>query len=78
MRPALAKALLVRQMSTLTYEQHLVLELIADKPIAATPDFARYAIVLAAAHLIELTPDAFWRLTPLGEAMLEPRGRWLH
>ena len=65
MRPARAKALLVGQMSTLTYEQHLMLELIADKPIAATPEFARYTAVLAAAHLIELSPDAFWRLTPL-------------
>ena len=41
----------------------LVLELIADKPIPAMPEIARYTNVLAAARLIELTPDAKWQVT---------------
>ena len=41
----------------LTDEQHLMLELIADKPLAAIPEIARYTGVLAAARLIELTPE---------------------
>jgi hypothetical protein len=65
-------------MRTLTPEQHLMLELIADKPMPAIPEVARHTTALAAARLIELTADAFWRVTRLGEAMLEPRGRWLH
>ena len=40
---------------TLTDEQHLMLELIADKPLPAIPEIARYTGVLAAARLIELT-----------------------
>ena len=38
---------------TLTDEQHLILELIADKPLPAIPEIARYTSVLAAANLIE-------------------------
>ena len=63
---------------TLTDDQHLMLELIADNPIPATPELARYTTVLAAARLIELTAEAHWRVTQLGEAMLEPRGYWVH
>jgi hypothetical protein len=55
-----------------------MLELIADNPIPATPELARYTTVLAAARLIELTAEAHWRVTRLGEAMLEPRGYWVH
>ena len=33
---------------TLTDEQHLMLELIADKPLPAIPEIARYTGVLAA------------------------------
>jgi len=63
---------------TLTDDQHLMLELIADKPVAAIPEIDRYTSVLAAARLIELTLDKKWQLTRLGEAMLAPRGYWLH
>ena len=63
---------------TLTDEQHLMLELIADKPPPAIPELARYTSVLAAARLIELTAESRWTLTRRGEAMLEPRGSWVH
>ena len=63
---------------TLTDEQHLMLELIADKPLLAIPENARYTSVLAAARLIELTPESRWILTHRGKAMLEPRGYWVH
>ena len=63
---------------TLTDEQHLMLELIADKPLPAIPEIARYTSVLAAAHLIELTAESRWTLTRRGEAMLEPRGYGVH
>lgn len=63
---------------TLTDEQHLMLELIAAKPVPAIPELARYTAALAAARLIELTADEQWQVTRLGEAMLEPRGYWVH
>ena len=63
---------------TLTDEQHLMLELIADKALPAIPEIARYTSVLAAARLIELTAESRWTLTRRGEAMLEPRGYWVH
>jgi hypothetical protein len=63
---------------TLTDEQQLMLELIADKPVPAIPEIARYTSVLAAARLIELTTEHRWTLTRRGEAMLEPRGYWVH
>ena len=63
---------------TLTDEQHLMLELIADEPISAIPEMARYTSVLAAARLIELTLEKKWQVTRLGKAMMEPRGYWVH
>jgi hypothetical protein len=63
---------------TLTDEQHLMLELIADKQLPAIPEIARYASVLAAARLIEFTVESRWTLTRRGEAMLEPRGYRMH
>jgi hypothetical protein len=63
---------------TLTDDQHLLLELIADKPIPVMPEIARYTNVLASARLIELTQDAKWQVTRLGKAMMEPRGYWVH
>jgi hypothetical protein len=56
----------------------LMLELIADKPLPAIPEIARYTGVLAAARLIELTAESRWTLTSRGEAMLEPRGYWMN
>jgi hypothetical protein len=55
-----------------------MLELIADGPVAAIPEIARYTAVLAEARLIELTPDAKWQATQLGKALVEPRGYWVH
>jgi hypothetical protein len=63
---------------TLTDEQHLLLELIAEKPLPANPKIARYTSVLAAARLIEKTAEQQWKVTRLGEAMLEPRNYWVH
>ena len=63
---------------TLTDEQHLMLELIADKPLPAIPEIARYTNVLAAARLIERTSESRWTVTRRGEAMLEPRGYLVH
>ena len=63
---------------TLTDEQHLMLELIADEPLPAIPEIARYTNVLAAARLIELTLESRWTVTRRGEAMLEPRGYLVH
>jgi hypothetical protein len=63
---------------TLTDEQHLMLELIAEKPLPAIPENARYTRVLAAARRIELSAESRWTLTHRGEAMLAPRGYWMH
>jgi hypothetical protein len=63
---------------TLTDEQHLMLELIADKPLPAIPGIARYTSILAAGRLIEFTAECRWKLTRRGEAMLEPRRYWVH
>ena len=58
----------------LTDEQHLMLEMISEKPLPAIPEIARYTGALAAARLIELTADKRWKLTQRGEIMLEPMG----
>jgi hypothetical protein len=63
---------------TLTDNHHLILELIADKPIPAIPEIARYTNALTAARLIELTLEKKWQVTRLGKAMMEPRGYWVH
>lgn len=77
-RPILPPTSGVPMHVTLTDEQHLMLEIIADTPLAAIPEIARYTNVLAAARLIELTPKAQWRITRLGQTMLAPRGYWVH
>jgi hypothetical protein len=48
-----------------------MLELIADKPLAAIPEIAQYTLALSAVRLIELTPAGKWRITGLGQAVLE-------
>jgi hypothetical protein len=63
---------------TLTAEQHLMLELIADGPLAAISEISRYTQILAAARLIELTPAGKWRVTDLGQAVLERHEHWFH
>jgi hypothetical protein len=64
--------------ATLTDEHHLMLELIADRPVAAIPELARYTTLLAAQRLIELTNGAQWRVTELGEALLQRQAHRLH
>jgi hypothetical protein len=59
----------------LTDQQHLILELIAERPIPAIPEIERYIAPLEATKLITLMDEAEWRITQLGEAMLE---RLLH
>jgi hypothetical protein len=62
----------------LTDEQHLVLELIADAPILAIPELEPVAAPLLATRLIALTDETKWKITQLGEAMLERQHSPLH
>jgi hypothetical protein len=62
--------------STLTPEQYLLLEVIADRPLPAVPEIAQYALILAAVRL--LTPRGKWRITGFGRAVLERYEGWLH
>lgn len=57
----------------LTDEQQLMLELIADRPMPAIPEFEHYTAALRATKLIALSKGSEWRITALGEAMLERR-----
>src|SRR5687768_4056450 len=63
---------------TLTDEQHLMLELIADGPVPAIPEIERHTAPLKATKLIALTDEMKWQITQLGEAMLEQRRHLLH
>jgi len=63
---------------TLTDEQHLILELIADRPVPAIPELQRYTTALAASKLIALTGEVEWQITPLGIAMLERMQHQVH
>jgi hypothetical protein len=62
----------------LTDQQHLMLELIADRPVQATPEIERYTTPLEATRLIALLDKAEWQITLLGEAMLERLQHRLH
>ena len=62
----------------LTDHQHLMLELIAERPVPATPEMKRYTAPLEATKLIALMGEAEWRITQLGEAMLERLRHRLH
>jgi len=62
----------------LSDEEHLILELIADRPIPAVPEIQRYTAPLAATKLIALTHEIEWQITPLGKAMLERTQQRLH
>ena len=62
----------------LTDQQHLMLELIAGRPVPAIPEIKRYTAPLEATKLIALMNDAEWRITRLGEAMLERLQHTLH
>jgi len=55
----------------LTQEQHLLLELIAERPLPASAVLQRHAAPLAATKLIALTGDVEWQITLLGKVMLE-------
>ena len=63
---------------TLTDEQHLMLELIADGPVPAIPEIELQTAPLKATKLIALTDEMKWQITQLGEAMLERRRHLLH
>jgi hypothetical protein len=63
----------------LTDKQHVMLELVADRSVPATPEIERYTAALQATDLITLRDEAEWRITRLGEAMLERLQQlWLH
>jgi len=62
----------------LSDEEHLMLELIADRPVPAVPEIQRYTAPLAATKLIALTNEIEWQITPLGKAMLERTEQRLH
>ena len=64
--------------STLTEDQHLTLELIADDALPATSEIVRDMLALMAFRLIELTPAGKWQVTRLGEAVLQRHDHWLH
>ena len=63
---------------TLTDEQHLMLELIADGPVLAIPELEALTAPLLATKLITLSAGTKWNITQLGKAMLERRCRLLH
>jgi hypothetical protein len=62
----------------LTDQQQFLLELIAERPVPAIPEIERYIAALEATELIALMDDAEWRITYLGEAMLERLQHTLH
>ena len=62
----------------LTDEQEIVLQLVADSPLRATPNLERHTARLAAANLIALADNATWTITKVGEAMLERQHCPLH
>jgi hypothetical protein len=62
----------------LTQEQHLLLELIADRPLPAIVELQRHTALLAATKLIALTGDVEWQITLLGKAMLERMEHQVH
>jgi hypothetical protein len=66
------------EISTLTEDQHFMLELIADDPFPAISEIARDTLALAAVRLIELTTAGKWQVTRLGEAVLQRHDHWLH
>lgn len=62
----------------LTQEQHLLLELIADRPVPAIAELQCQTAPLAATKLIALTGDIEWQITLLGKAMLERMEQKVH
>src|SRR5262249_5561106 len=63
---------------SLTDEQQVMLELIADGPVLAVPELEPVTAPLLATRLIALTDEAKWQITRLGEVMLEKRRHRLH
>jgi hypothetical protein len=63
---------------SLTDEQQVMLELIADGPIQAIPELEPLTAPLLATRLVILTEEANWQITGLGEAMLEKRQHRSH
>ena len=62
----------------LTDHQHLMLELIAERPVPAIPEIEHYVAALEAIELITLMDEVEWRITRLGEAMLERLQQTVH
>ena len=62
----------------LTDQQHLMLALIADRPVPASPAIERHTAPLEATKLIALMDQVDWQITRLGEAMLERLQHRLH
>ncbi len=62
----------------LSDKQRLMLELIADAPVPAIPEFEPITAVLLATRLIALTDETKWKVTQLGKAMLERQHFLLH
>jgi hypothetical protein len=63
---------------TLTNEQQVILELIKDRSVSAMPELETLTAPLAASKLITLTAATEWKITLLGEAMLERCRSSLH
>jgi hypothetical protein len=66
------------EISTLTEDQHLTLELIANDSLPATSEIVRDMLALMAFRLIEMTPAGKWQVTRFGEAVLQRHDQWLH
>jgi hypothetical protein len=63
--------------SMLTEQQHLMLELIAYDSLPAKSEIVRDILALMAVRLIERTPGGKWKVTSLGEAVLQRLDHWL-
>jgi len=62
----------------LSDEQQTMLELIADHPVPAMPELEPLTAPLLATGLIGLAEGSMWKITHLGEVMLEKRENVLH
>jgi hypothetical protein len=63
---------------TLSNEQQIILELIKDRSVSAIPELEAFTAPLAASKLITLINETEWKITRLGEAMLERYRSALH
>jgi hypothetical protein len=63
---------------SLSNDHYLMLEILSDGPLSSSPELDRYTERLAAMSLIARDADAKWKITRLGEAMLERQHAQLH